>query len=100
MHLATWRDIAIVILSIETFVISLLPLVMLFFLNKALRSLLRALPTYAEKGQRFAKQGETLSEEISRKVASPFIWVSSAVAVVETLLAQGKRDRKGSPGEE
>ncbi len=90
MHLSTWRDIAIVILSVETFIISLLPLIILFFLNKALRSLLHALPTYAKRGQQFAKQGEELSQKMSHKVASPFIWVSSAMAAAESLFGRGK----------
>ncbi len=88
MSLSTWRDIAIVILTIEVFLVSLLPLVILIFISKGLRSLLKVLPAYGRKGREMAKEGETLSKKVSQHVAAPFIWSSSVAATIKCLFSR------------
>ena len=82
MSLANWRDLSVVLLAIEAFMISLVPAVMLFFCVRGISWLLKQLRAYAPKVQDYFRQGAQIAEDVSQKIAAPFFAVGAAAAQV------------------
>jgi hypothetical protein len=85
MGLAVWRDISLLWLIFLTFV-SVLPFVVLFFfLIKGMHRLRQLLVIYLPIVQDKARLVADKSEEISQKVADPFIGMHVKAAQVDGL---------------
>lgn len=85
MELTFWRDLSIVLLVLEAFILMLVPGVILFFSIKGIQALQNKLREYAPKVQGVFHQVDRTSRKVSDKVAAPFIAVSAARAQVKGL---------------
>jgi len=82
VSLANWRDLSIVLLVIEAFIISLAPAVALYFCVRGISWVLKQLRTYAPQVQGYFRQGAEIAEDLSQKIAAPFFAVGAAAAQV------------------
>lgn len=73
MTLANWRDLAVVLLALEAFIMALLPAAALFFMVKGMswvhRKLRRVFPTV----QGYFRKAATVTDQASVKIAAPII---------------------------
>jgi len=82
MSLANWRDLSVVLLAIEVFVISLVPGIILFFCVKGMLWMIRKIRGVAPVIQGYFRKAEQVSRIASERVAAPFIAASAAAAQV------------------
>ncbi|MDH7484726.1 MAG: hypothetical protein QHJ81_00445 [Anaerolineae bacterium] len=94
MDLSTGRDIALVILIVEAFVLSLLPLALFYFGIRGMHTLrgkLDPLLPVAQKRLRSIAHG---SQDISARIVRPFIAVSclraQAQGTIQALIRKGR----------
>lgn len=80
MDLAFWRDLSVVLLCLEGFIMLLIPGVLCFFSIKGLRALERKLRGASPKVQEAFRKVNLVTRQASDKVASPFIAASAANA--------------------
>lgn len=80
MTLANWRDLAVILLVIEAFFMSLIPGVILFFAVRGMLWIIRKLRAISPTVQSYFRKAATISEQASQRVAAPFIATSAAVA--------------------
>lgn len=73
MDLAFWRDVSIVFLSIQTFILLIIPLVAFYFAVRGLNFLHIRLPRVMYKAQDISKQVKTQTEAASQRVVDPII---------------------------
>lgn len=85
MTLANWRDLAVILLVIQAFVIVLIPGVVLFFAIRGMSWVRRKLRAGAPVVQDTFRRAASISERISHRVASPVIATSAALAQVQSL---------------
>ena len=95
MSLAVWRDVSLLWLILLT-LIAVLPFgVLFFFAVKGLRRLRQLAKQYLPLVRERARQMADLTEQISRKVASPIIGVHAKAAQVsgisKAILARRKK---------
>lgn len=98
MTLANWRDLAVILLAIEAFVIALLPGIVLFFAIRGMSWVIRKLRATAPTVQGYFRKAATISEQASQRVAAPFVGTSATLARVRggrSALAASLRPRKG-----
>lgn len=97
MTLANWRDLAVILLAIEAFFISLIPGVILFFAVRGMLWVIRKLRGGAPIVQGYFRKAATISEQASQRVAAPIIATSATFAQVhrwQTALAASLQPRK------
>ncbi|PKO21743.1 MAG: hypothetical protein CVU38_12970 [Chloroflexi bacterium HGW-Chloroflexi-1] len=82
MSLANWRDLSIVLLAIEAFIISLAPAVLFYLCVRGISWVLEQIRTYAPQVQGYFRQGAEIAENVSQKIAAPFVAISAAAAQV------------------
>ena len=85
MELAFWRDLSVVLLCIEGFIMLLIPGALFFFSIKGLRALERKLREVSPKVQGVFRTVNGTSRQASDKIASPFIAASAANAQLHAL---------------
>ena len=73
MDLAFWRDISIVFLAIQTFILSIIPLVLLYFAVRGLNFVHMRLPRYLFRAQDISKLVRTRTESMSERIADPLV---------------------------
>ena len=73
------RDIAVVLLAIEIFVVMLVPVVITYFAVRGVSWLQRQLRTYAPPVQGGFRKAASVAEQVSQKIAEPFIVTSAGV---------------------
>lgn len=87
MNLAAWRDVALVLLAIQTLVLVIVIGAMLYLLNRGMASLRGAVKRYAPVAQARLRQITDISEQISHRAVSTFIHVAATGAQVRSWLA-------------
>lgn len=80
MSLADWRDLAIVLLALEAFVLSLVPAVILYFGVRGMIWLLRQVRGHAPTVQGYFRKAAQLSDRVSRRVVNPIIGIEAGMA--------------------
>lgn len=73
MDLAFWRDVSIVFLSIQTFILLLIPLVIFYFAVRGLNFLHVRLPRFLFRAQDISTMVRTRTESLSERVADPLV---------------------------
>ena len=73
--MGTARDIALIFLSLEALVISIIPLFLLSALAYGVYRLQKLVKQYLKLGQIYAQKAHAYVEQASRKVVDPFIRV-------------------------
>ncbi len=82
MTLANWRDLAVILLVIEAFFMSLIPGVILFFAVRGMLWIIRKLRAVSPTVQGYFRTAATVSEQASQRVAAPFIATDAKMAQV------------------
>ena len=85
MELAFWRDLSVVLLCLEGFVLLLVPGALLFFSLKGLRALEGKLREVSPNVQRVFRQVNRAVHQGADKVAAPVIKASATSAQVATI---------------
>lgn len=80
MTLDNWRDLAIILLAVEAFLLSLIPGVILYFAIRGISSLIRKLRSVAPVVQGYFRKAATVTEEVSQKAVTPMIAASATMA--------------------
>ncbi len=88
MNLGFWRDLSVVLLCLEGFVLLLIPGAILFFAVKGMNALDRKLREVFPKVQGVFRQVNRVSRQVTDKVAAPVIKASATTAQVQ---AMGRR---------
>jgi len=74
------RDLAVVLLAAEAFLLSLIPGVILYFAIRGTSSLIRKLRDVAPTVQGYFRKATNLTEEASQRVVTPVIAVHTTLA--------------------
>lgn len=82
MTLANWRDLAVLLLALEAFIISLVPGVILYFAVRGLLWVIRKLRATAPTVQGYFHKAADISEQVSQRAAAPFITTNATLARV------------------
>lgn len=82
MTLANWRDLSVVFLVIQAFIINLIPAAILFFAIKGMLWVIRKLRGIAPTVQGYFRKAADISEQVSQRAAAPFIATSATLAQV------------------
>ncbi len=72
MDLSFWRDVAVVVLAVEMFVVTLVPLVLFFFGIKGVRYANRQARTYGQRARDGWQQIHRRVADVTRGVEAPF----------------------------
>ncbi|MGC8780536.1 MAG: hypothetical protein ACP5UQ_06695 [Anaerolineae bacterium] len=86
MNLAAWRDVAVILLVIQTLVVVVVGGAVLYLLNRGMARLRRAVGRYAPVAQARLRQVADISERISTQAAAPIIQVAATGAQVRSWL--------------
>lgn len=86
MNLATWRDIAIVFLAIQAFILTLVPLVAVYFLVRGVNIAGGVLPGYMKRAQSFTSAVRLRTDQTSDQIAKPILKMRNHGARVETIV--------------
>ena len=86
--MAALRDISLIILAVATFIMALVPLVLLGGLTYGVWWLRghENLPTWLHQAQAFVRMGRSYVERTSRAVVRPFLKVHSTMAQIQGML--------------
>jgi hypothetical protein len=85
MDLAFWRDMSLVLLCLEAFVIMLVPGAIFFYSIKGMRELEKKMREVSPQVHGVFHRVNQVTRQTSDKVASPFIAVSAANAQVKAM---------------
>lgn len=77
MDLAFWRDVSIVFLAIQTFILLIIPLVLLYFAVRGLNFVHIRLPRYLFRAQDISKMVRSRTETVSERIADPLVRAES-----------------------
>ena len=84
--MGTARDIALIFLSLEALVVSLIPLLLLSALAYGVYRLQKIAKQYLKLGQVYAQKAHAYVEQASRKVVDPFIRVHTKTHTATTIV--------------
>lgn len=93
MTLPVLRDIAIVILAFEAFIIGLIPLVVLYFLLRAWWAAGRMMAPWLAKAKSAFEGGTSIVEQINRAITEPIFRIEAKWAWLQTFCRQLLRPR-------
>ncbi len=82
--LVAWRDVALILLVIEVFIVALVPLVLSYFAIRGLRVARARFIQHIPIGQRYVKRTEQVTRRVSNILVAPPIRVISTVQGVRT----------------
>ncbi len=85
MTLATWRDLSVILLAIEAFLMVLIPGIVLYLAIRGMSWATRKLRSTAPVVQNAFRKVASISEQASHRVASPIIATSATMAQVRSL---------------
>jgi Na+-transporting methylmalonyl-CoA/oxaloacetate decarboxylase gamma subunit len=80
--LADWRDLAVVLLALEAFVLSLLPAAIFYLAVRGMSAALRKFRPLASQVQGYFRQAAQTADQLSRRAVAPIIAVNAAAAQV------------------
>ena len=80
MTLPDWRDLAVVLLAIEAFLIGLVPAVALYFVIRGMQWVTKKVRHGTPIVQGYFQHAARMSEKVSRRVAGPIISLESGAA--------------------
>ncbi len=83
MELRTWTDIAVVFLSIQCFIIMLIPLGLTFVMVRGMNIAGSALPEYLTKAQGYTRIMRDQTVNASDKISAPLVRARAQQARVE-----------------
>ena len=86
MNLATWRDVAIVFLAIQAFILMLVPLVAVYFMVRGINIAGGALPGYMKRAQSFTSIVRLRTGQTSDQIAKPILKMRNRGARIETIV--------------
>ncbi len=78
-------DISVILIAIELFVILLIPLVILFLVNKGVSYLPRLMRRYGQMAQLGFRQAGEIAERASQKIAAPIIAAEAFSSRIERM---------------
>ncbi len=84
MTLDTWRDLAVILLVMQAFVLVLIPGVVLFFAIRGMSWVRRKLRAGAPVVQGYFRKAAAISEQVSHRAAAPIIAISATMAQVRS----------------
>jgi len=99
--LSQWADVAVVFLSIQAFILILVPLVLFYFMVRGMNIANGAMPGYMKRAQSFTHMVRDRTQGVSDKIAAPILKTrtkgvqveatiqSFATEVGETMYGQG-----------
>lgn len=85
MDLGFWRDLSVVLLCLEGFVLLLVPGAILFFAVKGMNALDRKLREVFPKVQGVFRQVNRVARQLTDKIAAPVIKTSATTAQVQAI---------------
>jgi len=97
MTLGTWRDIAIVLLAIQLFVMLVIPLVIAFFSMRGINWVHGKMPPLWEKAHHYSHLVRDKTGEISDQVAAPILRTRSKVESWATIIDRVRGVDRSSP---
>ncbi len=96
MDLDFWRDISIIWLALQLFVILILPLAATYFAVRGMNIALRKLPPLFHTAQEYSHKARSTTESVAEKVVEPVIEVNKRATAAEVALRRLFQDRKQS----
>ncbi len=88
MSLAGWRDVALVFLILQAFVLALIPAAILFFFNKGLRQAMQWLRTIGlPEAQRYSRLVADKTQTISKQVLTPVVLADTELTLYKRTAA-------------
>jgi hypothetical protein len=94
MDLADLRNIGIVILAVEVFLVSLVPAAIFFFLIWGVTRLMAAMRIRGPVVRGYFRKAAETAEQTSQQIASPFVSAHAATAHVHGWLSSLSRSSK------
>jgi hypothetical protein len=88
VSLETWRDISIVYLSLNCFVILIIPMVIFYFAVRGMTIVNGKVPGYLGKAQAFTRQAREQTQAFSDRVAGPVIDAQTELTRTETIIRE------------
>ena len=82
MELAGWRDLAIVLSSIEFFIVALIPGVIVYFMVRGMSWLIKQVHVFGPVAQGYARKGVEAVEKGSNAVTAPVVRAEGFIARV------------------
>ena len=82
------RDIALIFLSLEAFIVALFPLALLVALGYGVHRLRPLVKEGLQKALGYAEKARAAVEQVSLKIVEPFIWLYSHYQLVKTIIYQ------------
>lgn len=80
MHLADWRNLAIIILGVQVFIMVIVVGAVVYLTNRGVLKAQQALQHYAPIAQDRLRQLAVISQQVSEKLATPIINAEAAGA--------------------
>ncbi len=96
MDLDFWRDISIIWLALQLFVILILPLAATYFAVRGMHVALRKLPPLFHTAQEYSRKVRSTTETVAEKTVTPIIEVNKRATAAEVALRRLIRDREQS----
>lgn len=84
--IGTARDVAIILLALEAFVLCLAVLLVTYFVQRGLGRLLPQIALALVRAREFLGGVQAAVHRLSASITAPFIWVSSKSAAVQALV--------------
>lgn len=86
MSLQPWRDLSLVLLALEAFLLSLVPLAMFYYCVKGMRWLLPHMREWFARLRSLAEQANRFVATACKKIVTPFVAWQSVLAGAKALL--------------
>ena len=98
MDLAAWRDLSLVWLSFLSFILGIVPLVLLYFAVRGMRVVNRSVPRYLKLGQYYSGIARDQTRKYSLLLAEPVTKAHGQAArfqaIVENLMPSASRQEQ------
>lgn len=88
MSLAFWRDVSIVWLALQSFILLIVPLAISYFAVRGMRYVLAKLPPLFHQAQTFSSKARNKTEDVCDQIASPLISAHSRAEETKTVFDQ------------
>lgn len=100
MDLAAWRDVSLVWLSFLSFILGIVPLVLLYFLVRGMFIVNRAVPRYLKLGQYYSGIVRDQTRKYSLQLAEPVTKAHGQAARVQSVIQHLAPERSQAEEEE
>lgn len=95
MDLHEWAMLSTILLACEGFVLLLIPLAAFYFGVRGMSKLTGLVRMYGPKVQGYFRKSAVVADQVSQRIASPFIASSAAITQARRMLAAlSPRDRR------